>query len=496
MSRSTSLVVRYLAGLERQPDAPAVQGPEQALSHEQLWSRVSAMGSMLQAEFPLVGARIALCAKNHVNHLSAYLAILLAGHVWVPLNPLNGRVINESIIGRVRPDRILFDRDCATDAVSWPGAVLLDGYADNGIFEPRTRAESDVAAIKFTGGSTGEPKGVLQTHGNMVAAIENLNAFYSFSASDCNLVVAPMTHGSSHYLLPVLAAGGRHYFPSGPGAGEVLDALADGCTIAFMPPTLIYKLLREASSPSRDFKSLRHLTYSAAAMPPERIEAAQAVFGSCLSTLYGLTEAPLTITGLGPREMIDPELRGSVGRPCGSSEVEVVDGHGAVLPAGQVGEVRVKGPIVMAAYLDDTEHTQRAVRSGWLHTGDHGFLDDAGYLKLVGRASEMIISGGFNVFPAEVENALAAIPGVIESCVFGVPDEYWGERIEAAVVLSVDDALEDHAILDAVREAIGPVRTPKRLHRLAALPRNAVGKVVRADLVAQLSETGPAGLKG
>jgi acyl-CoA synthetase (AMP-forming)/AMP-acid ligase II len=282
--------------------------------------------------------------------------------------------------------------------------------------------------------------------------------------------------------VPVLAAGGRHRFVRDRSAGSILAALRGGTTISFMPPTLVYKLLQEPGLSPDQFAHLRHITYGAAPMPVARIAEAQRAFGPRISALYGQTEAPMTITALGTVEMSDASLRATAGRPCGTSRIRVVDDDGRTLPTGKTGNVEVRGPIVMPGYLDDPALTASTIRDGWLRTGDLGRVDDAGYLTLMGRASEMIITGGFNVYPEEIENILAEAPGVAECCVFGVDDPYWGERIEAVVALTPDASSGAAEIRAFVRERLGSVRTPKTLHLTDSLPRNAVGKVVRRDM--------------
>ena len=256
---------------------------------------------------------------------------------------------------------------------------------------------------------------------------------------------------------------------------------APGVARSLFASLLNIKIRATGLSPNQ-FPVLRHLTYSAAPMPAERIADAQEAFGPCISVLYGQTEAPVTICALGSEEMRDPSLRGTVGKACCNSQIRVVDDAGLEVPTGTVGNVEAKGPIVMKAYLDEPELTDATIRDGWLVTGDLGSLDDAGYLALSGRASEVIITGGFNVYPAEIENVLAKAPGVRECCVFAVPDSYWGERIEAVIVPESGTAVSDAEILQLVKQELGSVRTPKALHVVDEIPRNAVGKVVRRDL--------------
>lgn len=467
--------------------ATSVVDGDVAISYEDLIERIEAAGAALQSLVP-GGGRVALCAANHADHLVAYLAILLSGLVWVPLNPANGRELNSTIASKAKPELLLVGRESLQQAPESTQLCVLDELrSPASAFAAHNAAQHDVAAIKFTGGTSGEPKGVVQTHGNMLAVIENMQNFYNFGASDCNLAVAPLTHGSSHYIFPILAVGGRHRFLHDRAPESILAALRDDITVTFMPPTMIYKLLQSGDLSPSEFPRLRHLTYSAAPMPPDRIAAAQQAFGPCISSLYGQTEAPLTICALDTQDMQDPVLRGIAGKACLNSRVRVVDETGAELEPGAVGNIETKGPIVMQGYLDEPQLTAETVQNGWLRTGDLGALDADGYLTLAGRSSEVIITGGFNVYPAEIENVLATVPGVRECCVFGVPDEYWGERIEAALV--ANETLEESQVIAVVKRELGAVRTPKALHIVEALPRNAVGKVVRRDMIDLLAHS-------
>jgi len=485
MADGQSLTGLLYRGAALDPLATAVVDGDVAVSYEDLLQRVESAGAALQGLLP-DGSRVALCAANHIDHLVAYLAILMAGLVWVPLNPANGRELNSTIVQKAKPDLLLVGRESLQQAPETKHLCVLDELPPAGtMFKAKHSSIEEVAAIKFTGGTSGEPKGVVQTHGNMLAVIENMQVFYDFGSNDCNLAVAPLTHGSSHYLFPVLAVGGRHRFLHDSSPESILAALRGDTTVTFMPPTLIYKLMQTGRLSAAQFPTLRHLTYSAAPMPPDRIAEAQRAFGPCISSLYGQTEAPLTICALDTTDMQDPNLRGRAGKACANSRVRVVDERGIELATGEVGHIETKGPIVMQGYLDEPELTAATIRDGWLGTGDLGALDAEGYLTLSGRSSEVIITGGFNVYPAEIENVLATVPGVRECCVFGVPDEYWGERIEA--VLVAGETLDESQLIAVVKRELGSVRTPKALHVVDALPRNAVGKVVRRDMIELLA---------
>jgi acyl-CoA synthetase (AMP-forming)/AMP-acid ligase II len=496
------------AGLALNPDAIAAEDPTESVTYAELVRRAEALALELQSRLPQ-GSHIGLCAQNHIDHLVAHLAIIIGGFVWVPINPKNGANLNAKLAAKSRLSLLLLDK-ASQEQISVAGVASNLLRDDTGAVEDcqswiarqsgraftrSTPRDSDVFGIKFTGGTTGEPKGVIQTHRNVAAVIANMQAQFSFTRDDCNLAIAPLTHGGSHYIFPLLAVGGRHLLLPTPEPTAIKRALAErGASVSFMPPTLIYKLLDDPDINRDTAPTLRHLTYSAAPMPPQRIAEVIAKFGPCLSTVYGQTEAPMTITAMSAAHMQDPALQSSVGQACRHSEVAVVDSDGKPVATGDIGEVAARGDIVMAGYFEAPQQTADTIREGWLLTGDLGYLDDQGFLFLKGRSKEMIISGGFNVYPAEVENALMALPEVRECAVFGVDDDYWGERVEAAVCLTTPGSCDEQIIRQQLKHVLGDVKTPKAVHFLDALPRNPVGKVVRKDvklLIASNTTTTP-----
>ncbi len=462
---------------------PALIDGAAGVTHGDLIALVERAAADLLARGVRPGERIGLCAANSWRHVVACLAILRANAVWTPLNPRNGHGLNGDFQRRAGLALTLHDAESRSAMGAAAHPLALEGW----LAELPDAAPPEILddagapfALKFTGGSTGVPKGVVQSQASAAAALRSLQDFYAFTADDVNLAVAPLTHGASHYILPVLAAGGSHVLLATPDRAAILAELKRRTTVVFMPPTLIALLMGEADFGPDDFPHLRHLTWSAAPMSPGRIAQAVCRFGPVLSALYGQTEAPMAITGQSPAEVADPDLRGSVGRPFPGTPVAVLTRDGRILTRGE-GEVVVGGDLARTEYLDAPDLTAAARHEGWLRTGDIGRLDADGRLTLIGRSKELIITGGYNVYPGEVEAALNAHPAVREACAFGLPDEVWGERLEAAVAVDarfVDDA----AIRAFVREAIGPVRTPKRLHLMPALPRNPVGKVVRGEV--------------
>ena len=472
-------------GLPDRRDRPALFDGDRVIRHGELVTQVEAAAADLIAHGVAPGDRIGLCAANSADHVVAYLAILRAGAVWTPLNPRNGPRLNSLFQQRAGLKLTLHDAASVAAMGEASRPLALDDWrpapTDSAVLPAISDDPDRPFALKFTGGSTGTPKGVLQSVRSGAAALRSLQRYYDFNADDVNLAVAPLTHGASHYILPVLAAGGAHVLLDKPEREAILRELKTRVTTVFMPPTLIYLLMEECRFGLSDFARLRHLTYSAAPMPPARIAEAVARFGPVLSTLYGQTEAPMTIAGLSPAEMARPDLRASVGRLFPDTPVALLDADGEIRTEEGEGEILVRGDLTATVYLDDPAQTDAARHHGWLKTGDIGRLDADGYLYLLGRSKELIISGGYNIYPGEVEAALNAHPAVREACAFGVADDVWGERLEAVVALD-DVAVAADALTAFVRETVGPVRTPKALHLVAALPRNPVGKVVRGEV--------------
>lgn len=494
------LPIDYLyQGFALQAEAIAAEDELESIDYKTLQQRTEALAFALQQQLD-EGSRVALCAQNHIDHLVSFCAILIAGFTWVPINPKNGAQLNQTLLEKSQPQLILVDQASeATLGSNRSRRVYLRQNSGDCIntlikqnlgqtFKPKAVAAEAIMGLKFTGGTSGDPKGVMQSHANVAAVIENMQAMFEFNASDCNLAAAPLTHGGSHYILPVLAVGGRHQLLTLPEPDKILAAFSQGgASVSFMPPTLIYKLIDNPAASPDKFNSLRHLSYSAAPMPADKIQQAIDLFGPKLSTLYGQTEAPMTITAMSCSDMLKPELQASVGRACSNSKVAIFDQQQQTVAAGTVGEVVIKGDIVMSGYYNAAEKTEEVMNNGWLRTGDLGYLNDEGYLFLQGRSTEMMISGGFNIYPAEVENAVMSLAEqffIQECCVFSQADDYWGERVEIAITMSGKNSLDSEKLSQVLKSLIGPVKTPKAYHCIEQLPRNPVGKVVRREVKA------------
>lgn len=473
---------------DRWPDRVAIDAPDGTVTYQVLAQRVAALAALLQALDPTVQSRVGICAGNSAAHLTALLAVLASGKIWVPLNPKSTHPELRRIVDATTPSVLVHDEACAPLLDGAPGARLPTGQLavamapHVGASRPRlTLDREDTQAIKFTGGTTGAPKGVMQPYRAWIANIVNQIDAWGFDTEDRYVVAAPVTHGTSTYVMPILAQGGCHVILPGSGAEAVRTAFRErGGTVAFMPPTLIYMLMALPDSSRDDYPHLRRLIYGGAPMPADKIRQARAFFGPVIGTTYGQTEAPQLLTVMRPEDFDEPANLASVGRTTRFSEVAIMAPDGTLLPNGEVGEVVARGDLLMTGYWRLPELTAQTIVDGWLHTGDRGLIDARGYLYLKDRLRDVVITGGFNVYPIDVENALGQHPSVHECTVFGVPDDKWGEAVQAAVQLRAGSTATEQELIAFVRTRLGPVQTPKRIHFHEDLPRSNVGKVLKS----------------
>ena len=347
-----------------------------------------------------------------------------------------------------------------------------------------------IQAIKFTGGTTGAPKGVMQPYRAWMANISNQIQVWGFDEHERYVVAAPITHGTSTYIVPILAQGGCHVILDGAGAEVVRNAFRDRLgTVCFMPPTLVYMLMALPNASRADFPKLKRLIYGGAPMPPEQVRKVRDFFGPVLGTTYGQTEAPQILTAMRPEDFDDPNNWAAVGRPTWFSDVAIMSPEGKLLPHGEIGEVVARGDLLMTGYWRLPEKTAETIIDGWLHTGDRGLIDERGFLYLKDRLKDIVITGGFNVYPVDVENALSQHPAVHECLVFGLPDDKWGETVQAAVQLHPGKTADESELIAFVRNLLGPVQTPKKIHFYECLPRSNVGKLLKSAVINQLKNT-------
>ena len=442
--------------------------------------------------------RVVLACHNSLAMLVSILAIYQCRGVLIPLTPNNPEAELRQQIAVARPDLIVLDESAQALAASQSVPVVFIGKnrseasfdfhaqlapAMDHLPEVQEADGADIIAMKFTGGSSGRPKAVLQSVRCLNTMIVSLQQVYELSAAERFLLNPPMTHGAGTFVLPVLAAGGCLLIMDGAKAGQLLDALAlHAASGTWVPPTLLYQMLDEQASRPRALSRLKNLLYGGAGATIERLQQARALLGPVVGVTYGLTEAPVIIAGMPGRDSAQDENLGSAGRAGPLTRLAIMGQNGGLCAAHELGEVVARGDLLMSGYLDMPDETSQVLSGGWLRTGDIGYLDARGYLFIKGRSKDVIISGGFNVYPSDVEDALARHADVAESVVFGIPDAHWGERVEAVVELKEGRISTEQALRNHVRTALGPVRTPKAIHIVDQLPRNAIGKVQKRQL--------------
>lgn len=454
------------------------------------------------------GSVVAVLSPNDPLAFAAVLATLRAGAAWTPVNARDSLPEHLHLL-RVTGCRLVLAhvslaghaRALVEQAGGGMELVVFAGTASESFdrwMAPRGARAADVpeepnavVALPGTGGTTGLPKGVALTERSFETIVTTFNACLPYPGQErpVNLVAAPMTHGAGMMTFPLLAVGAE-VVVCGPEPAGILDAIErHRVTQMFLPPTLVYLLLDEQRERRADVSSLRYLVYGGAPMSVERLKEAISVFGPVLTQLYGLSEAPIVCSHLSVADHVlaagDPRYGHrlwSAGRPTIATRVEVMDEEGKLLPTGATGEIVLRGSVVMAGYHENPDATEEAMRFGWFHTGDVGYLDEDGFVYLVDRRRDMIISGGFNVFPSEIEQVIHAHPGVADCAVIGVPDPKWGEAVRAVVQPRPGEVVEPEDVRALCRRELGAVKTPKVVEIWPELPRSAVGKVLKRDI--------------
>ena len=353
-------------------------------------------------------------------------------------------------------------------------------------------SDDDVAWLFYTSGTTGRPKGAMLTHRNLIGmTMSCLADIWSFQPEDVVLHAAPLTHGSGLYLLPALARGSLNVVSHHPSFQpiQIFELIATNrvTVIAFLAPTMVTRLIEDPAIHSADLSTLRCVPYGGGPMYVEQVKRAVDVLGPIWVQIYGQGETPMTGTYLRPQEhrydSAEAERRlGSAGITRTDIELRVVDPEGREVPDGEVGEIVVRGVTVMKGYWNDPSATREVLREGWLHTGDLGYLDADGYVFIVDRAKDMIITGGNNVYPREVEEVLLAHPQIVEAAVVGIPDPDWGESVHAVVATRPEATMTVADVTELCRANLAAYKKPRSVEFVAELPKNAYGKVLKREL--------------
>lgn len=448
-------------------------------------------------------------ALNDAFAFACIFGLARAGMAWLPAHPRNSQDDHRYLFDFLECKVILFSSDFA-DLVAalrpqLPGVrawVCLDGalgdipsietwLADTADTDPDLpRSVDDLAIILPTGGTTGRSKGVMWKNRvvhNMVAT-QMICMCYDQSERPVNMAAAPLTHAAGMITFATLARGGQVVILPRPDIAMMLDTIERyRITELFLPPTVIYRMLEFPGIDRRDYSSLRYFVYAAAPMSVEKLKRAIQVFGPCMTQSYGQSEAPMLVTFFSPREHVPagklaPDRRlATCGFPTPLVEVRILDEDNHRLPHGMPGELCVRGDLVMDGYFKQPDKTAATIIDGWLHTGDVAVQDADGWLRIVDRKKDMIISGGLNVYPQEIEQVIWTHPAVEDCSVIGIPDDDWGERVTAVIELAPGGEVSAEEIQALCKRRLGSLKTPKTVH-FRKLPRSPNGKVLKRAL--------------
>ncbi|UEP25808.1 class I adenylate-forming enzyme family protein [Burkholderia ambifaria] len=486
-------------------DQPAVLHRDRCITYRQLDERSSRLANALSGLGFAPGARIAVQARNCIELVEIECALYKAGLVKAALNPRFTAAEAADVVGNCAPVAFIGGRGYTDYTPDSPGFASVErfvsiggaaaGYLDyetllakGGDTPPDYQpTPDDLAVLHFSSGSTGRIKAAMQSYGNRVASLRKIVLGMDRVAQpgDRLALIGPVTHASGMLMQPYLFCGATLVlFDTFDPAHFLAEVTRLRITHTFMVPAMINMVLNEPDLAHADLRSLKVLGYGAAPMAPARIEEAWARIGPVLSQGYGASESTSGVTRLGIADhahalLHDPARLASCGRPLGETEVRVIDEQGREVEGDAIGEIVIRGADVFQGYWGAPELTREVLIDGWLHTGDLARTDRDGFVYLVDRKNDMIISGGFNVYPTEVEATLYRHEDVLEACVVGVPDDKWGESVKAIVVLKPGRATRTEDLVAHCRARLADYKLPRSVDFVADLPKNASGKVAR-----------------
>ncbi|MDP6573029.1 MAG: long-chain-fatty-acid--CoA ligase [Rhodospirillales bacterium] len=486
------------------PDKAAIVWDGRTYTYAELAGRVRRLANALVGLGIGKGERVGLLATNCVEHAETVFALSEIGALWVPVNYrltpsevgviVNGVECSAMVYSADMLETVEALRDEATSVRLWigigDGAAIGESY--DGLLEkagdgapPRRAVPEDLFAIMHTSGTTGLPKGVMVTHRQMLQGFAYSVMEYGARADEVALHLLAQFHaGGNMYFMQQFVAGSTIYIHNQFDPDEVLRTIEkERISYAGLVPSMLIFLLESERIGKADLSSLGRIQYGASPIPVDRLARGLEVLDADFQGIYGQTEAAVFVTHLSGGEHRravaggDVGLLESCGRTCIGYDVMIADGEDKALEPGEVGEVLIRGDSVMSGYWNRPDATEQTLRGGWLHSGDMGRMDTEGYIYIVDRKNDLIVSGGENVYPAEVENVISAHPEVMEVAVVGVPDERWVEAVKAIVAVRADADVAEADIVEFCRGKLGGFKIPKSVDFIEALPRTPTGKV-------------------
>ena len=492
-----------VAAIEKYPERTAFANDEATVSYRALGERISQLAQLFDHLGLVPGDTVAQLAVNRWETFAVVAAAYLRGLRSVTLHAMGSEADHAFILGDCGAKVLIVDashrargealRAQCPQVRTWLAVGDLPGFDDLAAAADRFTPQrlvpwgdaEHIVRVAYTGGTTGRSKGVMLSNRALATNVVLDLAAKDWPAEVRYVCAAPISHGAGSMVTPTLVQGGCVTLLRGFDAGRFVEAIKRyGCNVTWLVPTMLYALLDSGRAQEVDWSRFHNLVYSAAPTSPARLRQALDTFGPILTQSYGQTESPNAIFILGRQDHVglsDAQLA-AAGRPYPLVRVSLRDEDGREVADGERGEICVRGPLLMSGYLNRPDETAAAFAGGWLHTGDIAYKDADGLYYIVDRKKDMVISGGFNVYPKEVEDVIAAHPAVAAAAVIGVPDPKWGEAVMAYVQLRPGATLEPEAVSALVREAKGAVAAPKRVAFVPALPLTALGKVDKKAL--------------
>ncbi|WP_372782697.1 AMP-binding protein [Litorivivens sp.] len=501
-----------IEGLNRYDDRPCLfMGDDHILSYRDMRETTSRLMQALASLGLGKGTRAAIISGNRPEVLSNTAAMSISGFIGTPLHPMGSLDDHIYVLQDAEIEVLIFDPQLFGEHVAklkervptikhflafGPTDVGTDYLALAETFDPKPLVAADITpddlgSINYTGGTTGKPKGVMSTHRGTAYMAMIQAAEWEFPEDLRMLMATPLSHAAAAFFVPVLQKGGAFYVLPGFTPDLFFDWVEKYCiTATMLVPVMLYVLLDSPRADTADMSSMESIFYGASPMSPARLQQGLEKWGQIFYQFFGQSEAPMVLTNLSRKDhdLSKPERLASCGRPAPWVHLALLDDNNEPVAEGEPGEICVRSPLVMKGYKGLPEQTAEAFAGGWLHTGDIGRFDEEGFLYIVDRKKDMIVTGGFNVFPREVEDVLSGHEAVAQVAVVGVPDERWGESVKAVVVLKPGvDGTDDvrQSLIDTVKQAKGSVQAPKSVDFVTSIPLTPVGKPDKKALKAQ-----------
>ena len=495
----------------RYGDRPAVVFRDQRLSFSRMDALINRLSHGLRSLGLLTGHRVAVLMNNSVEAAVSILAVPRAGLTYVALNARHSAREHAEILLDAECDAVLVGEDYAdllgpvlssvpslkhkiVVGSSRPGFHAFEDVMNH---QPETPPDVNVdddrniERLQYTSGTTGKPKGVVWTYaiGYQVMASTLMNMDEPIGPGAVNLNIGPLTHAAGLMMMIYYCRGATNVILPGFDEKDILETIKrERVTSLLLIPTMLYRLLMYPELEAYDLSSVRRIWYGTAPMAPDRLKEGIRVFGKVFRQNYGMTEIAQPITFLGPEDHIvegtEKQTRrlSSAGKPAMGVELRVVNEKREEVEPGEIGEILLRSNKLMKGYWKKPEETAAALKDGWFHTRDMAMVDEDGYVYIMDRKSDMIISGGFNIYPREVENVIMAHPAVAETAVIGVPDDMWGESVKAVVVPKEGVTLTEEEIIRHCKENLAGYKKPKSVDFIGEIPKNLYGKIDRRAL--------------